>query len=204
LSAGSLYYHWDNQADYADALLDYVLHEIETTRSEALEGHLKYFLGQLDAGKAFDEAVRGAGDSLFSFLVKDQSFLVQMGMWASQGSNPEVASRLSSMYEKIEKRWMPGFQEVLRRQSRVMREPFDLPMFATIVIALAEGLLLRERVDAEAVTPIRRRDCASWSVFSAAVLAFYLVTTVPIGERNTDIRDLAHDRPTSHQPTGFA
>lgn len=192
MSPGSLYYHWANQEKYVDALVGYVLDGLESHHCAQLENHQQWLMrALLEEGEDFDEAVRDVGDNLFTLLTQDPSFSVQVGLWASQRGNSTVSDRLREIYRTLEEQWIPGVQEVLERQSRVMREPFDMRMFATIMISLAEGLLLREKVDAEALTPVRRRDSPSWSLFSTAVLALYMAVTVPIDDPNEDIRDTA-------------
>nr|MDT0663531.1 TetR/AcrR family transcriptional regulator [Micromonospora sp. DSM 115978] len=191
MSSGSLYYHWDNQAEFADELARYVLDEMREDRVGRLEAHLRRFLYELtDGEKPFGVAVRDASESLFAVLANEPSFAVQIGLWAAQDRKPAIAERLRAMYANFEQQWLQTISVVLRHERRVMRPPFDEKMLATLAVALTEGLLLRHHVEPSAFPDMDRSGSTPWGLLSTSLLGLYVSTTCPDDRPATDLRDL--------------
>lgn len=194
LSAGCLYYHWLNQEEYVLDLVEYVIASMsEERRILANRQARDVFTAALETGKPMALAVRDGGNTVFAQNQSDPSFFVQMAFWTAHGQDSEISGRLKEMYGQVEACWVPRIEDTLRRQGRQMRPPFTVQTLITTLIALSEGLLLRVKIDPDAVPQFEDPDGA-WSMFSTMTLSLYMVMTAPgeTGEeRPDDIRKLA-------------
>jgi len=180
LSAGTLYYHWLNQEEYIVDLVDFVLDSLREEREERADHQgREVFLAKLDEGSSFEEAVREGGNSEFDYLLNDPSFFLQMGLWAAHRGDEQIAKRLKGIYQRVEACWVPVFADVLKRQGRKMRPPFTEESLSTTLIALAEGLTLRTKVDPDSVPQFHRGD-KEWSLFATLTLCLYTTMTEPV------------------------
>lgn len=194
LSAGSLYYHWMSQDEYIFDLVEFVLDGIcEDREAHAEHQALHVFAATLEARKPFPVAVRAAGNQVFAQLQDDPTVFVQLALWAAHPKDGEITNRLKDMYERVEACWIPRIDETLRRQGRRWRPPYDARLFTTTLTALAEGLLLRAKVDPDAIADLAHPD-GPWSVFATTTISLYQAATAAAGRRRTkppvDVRDL--------------
>lgn len=194
MSVGSLYYHWLSQDDYLLDLVEYVL----ATMSEERAKHAHHqacdlFTAARAGGASLATATREAGNQVFADLQDDPSVYVQLTLWAAHREDQEISDRLKDMYERVEEHWIPKLDETNERQGRRWRPPFDAKAMMTTMTALAEGLLLRSKVDPDAV-PDSTHDGEVWSQFATTVIGLYLTMTAPVDESSDqpeDVRDVA-------------
>jgi len=205
LAAGTLYYHWLNQEEYIVDLVDFVLDSLREEREERADHQgREVFLAKLDEGSSFEEAIREGGNSEFDYLLNDSSFFLQMGLWAAHRGDEQIAERLRGIYQRVEACWVPVFADALKRQGRKMRPPFTEESLGTTLIALAEGLALRTKVDPDSVPQFRRGD-KEWSLFATLTMCLYTTMTEPVdapdGPEEAWGMPNQLERGTGHHPT---
>ncbi|OLF13460.1 hypothetical protein BU204_27050 [Actinophytocola xanthii] len=188
LSAGSLYYHWMSQDEYIVDLVDYVLRCMSDERAAKAKEHAQdMFAATLEDDQPLPKAVRSIGNAAFAQLQADDSVFLQMALWSAHRDDPEIARRLKDMYSRVQSCWRAHVEQTVQAQGRKWRSPFDASAMTTALIALSEGLLLRSKVDPEAVPEYNHPD-GNWTMMSTLSLALYHAMTTTADELD-DVRD---------------
>ncbi|NNE73865.1 MAG: TetR/AcrR family transcriptional regulator [Acidimicrobiales bacterium] len=109
---------------------------------------------------------------------------LQMLAWSVGQKDPEVAEAFRTLYRRIDDRVAQGFDHLFRDWEREFRAPFDAKIAATVFTALTEGLMLRARVDPDAVDD----ELLTW-----VTLAFFPTMSRPVDDEPDRVEDLVRE-----------
>jgi AcrR family transcriptional regulator len=147
MTTGAIYHHWDSQDAYREELMDVLLEPIQLQNPELIEGVInlvlegKLTLGQVIALATWDNVTQ---------LEQHPRFAVQLGFWTRR-DDPEIRSRLQRSFAKRGATNEASMSVLLEAFGRRVKPPLTMGDFVTAVSALAEGMVIRRGVDANAV-----------------------------------------------------
>jgi AcrR family transcriptional regulator len=143
LSRTSFYAHWSSQEEFVADLLRFVAAE----RIRALETVKARVAELLERGEPLRRVIAEACELGLGRIELDPMFAVQMALWPHHAVDVTSKRALAALYKDFDEAVLPIYREVLSRFQLEPRPPFTLEMIAQVVTALADGTVLRRRVD---------------------------------------------------------
>lgn len=187
VTTGSFFHHFASHAEFVDALVSSILPDPEdlTEQVDELVDSLAYMdlLEILRANLTDTWEVTSGEETL------RRNLRFQMGLWAHHAQElsdtdddlETVGDVLRRSYRLRQAQAAVGWQRLLDSTSRTFLEPFDTDRVANALIALFEGLLIRQQVDPDAVDD---------ELFADVTSMLTTALTIPRGSR-VRLADLA-------------
>ena len=170
VTTGAFYHHFDSQDSYVHALLEYALGQ---DPNPPFAQAIAEYGERVAAGATFLDAVTAASTRMIEFARSDATFVLQMAVWAKAHRDIELSRRLDRMYSQVEAEQAAVYEGVLESLGREMRPPFQINAVACSLMAVFEGLSLRQAVSPDAVPSDR---------MGTLLLAIMELMTRPIGD----------------------
>jgi hypothetical protein len=140
----------DSRRQLVDALVGEVLDSTRSTTTIELREQLTEVVAVSSSADVEALIHRYATDQ-FHEVLDDDIARLQLVIWALGQCDDEVARGFRQIYGAWVGEVADGVEAILRGQGLVLREPFTPALLATVLTALIEGLVVRARVDPDAV-----------------------------------------------------
>lgn len=180
LSTGAFYKRWPDREAFVDDLLDFSL---ATERSRSLEKTLSVARREEERGSSLRDTIEAISRADLENVVDDPAFMVQMYLWSSCRSKPEIRARLQNLYGELTLARLDLYCSVLRQFDLEVREPFRMEDVDAVLTAVVEGLAIQRVIGRDLPD-----DIVTWTL-----LALVLVLARPSGDSRTlfDLWDAA-------------
>jgi AcrR family transcriptional regulator len=181
-TTGAFFHHWPTQDDYILDLIDYAFRAEQSTSLSAVAAALEE---SVRAGEARAETLLTVCRTALESLTTEPQTAIQFLMWKRSSSDPDFAAWMHERYEALDAAGAPLFEQILALTGRKIRPPFSVESAGALMIALAQGLLVRHVVE-ENTYP---RDILGWIL----IQLLPLITAAPEDDRDAAaaIDDLA-------------
>jgi hypothetical protein len=160
----------DSRRQLVDALVGEVLDPARSTTTNELRDQLTDVVAPSAACDAEALIHRYATDQ-FHEVLDDDIARLQLAVWALGQCDDEVAGRFREIYGVWVGEVADGVEAILRGHRLALRDPFTPALLATVLTALIEGLVVRARVDPDAVP---------MTLFADTVCALVRSVTTPV------------------------
>jgi hypothetical protein len=180
-TTGAFYNIWKRQADYHRDLIKYTLsHDRFTADAETVQDIVRYMeQPELDLAGL----IRTAANTNFEGLKDDPAMSLQMALWSKHQVDDYLCEEVRNLYKSLHETFQPFYSEIFNKSGRRMRPPYTIHTITVVLIALVEGLHMREAVDPEAVPddfgspPEASHDEERWGMFAAVAYTLVMAMT---------------------------
>lgn len=177
-----LKYRWDPSTDYVKDLIAYLRFRRGTRSFPARLGLSIIALMQSVPSPAL--FVRSVAKDNQAQLYNNPLFRLQLLAAAMLGS-PRSQVSAPDMYEQLERQWLPFFAAFFERHKRKMRPGVTTRDLVDILVAVGEGLALRELIDRSVEDEHQRRV----NLQGTTALTLIFACTVPTDEESPQTLD---------------
>ena len=146
VSTGALYHYWGSQEQYREELLEELLSARRYEVGEVVEHG---FHRAVADGIPIVDLIRELSQYNLEQFIGNEDFRVQMAFWMTD--DPSCRKRIANQYAEVAASWTSIYRASLDAYGLVLRPPFTFEWLTTLLTALLEGLVIRQRVDPSAV-----------------------------------------------------
>lgn len=158
-TTGAFFHHWASQEDFVRDLIDY---GFQPGQAESLGAVQADLASELAAGVDVVEALLSTCRTGLQSIAEEPQTAIEFLMWKRASIDPEFRAWVAERYRDLDAAGAPLFAELIALTGRRVRPPFTVETAATLVTAVAHGLVLRHAIEREIYPP----DILGWAVIA--------------------------------------